>query len=110
MIRFFCERGLLQGQEAELLAIKKHFLDKIQHTTVVERGIFVSIVAILRHVTSMALCGAMYAVLPILRNMCPTDKECANTEAVLLRSWASLQKTIHLGEILRLSFVLEKNL
>jgi len=58
----------------------------------------------------MALCGAMYAALPTLQNICPNNKECANTEAVPLRSWASLQKTIHLGEVLRLSFVLEENL
>jgi len=110
MIGFFCESGLLQGDEAELLAIKKKFLDKIQHTTGVERGSFVYIVAVLRHITSMALCGAMYAALPTLQNICPNNKECANTEAVPLRSWASLQKIIHLGEVLRLSFVLEENL
>jgi len=110
MIGFFCESGLLQGDEAQLLAIKKRFLDKIQHTTVIERNSFVSIVAVLRHITSMALCGAMYAALPTLQNMCPTDKECANTEAVLLRSWVLLQKTIHFGEILQLSFVLEEYL
>ena len=58
----------------------------------------------------MALCGAMYAALPTLRNICSSDRECADTEATLLRSWVSLQQTIYLGEVVRLSFVLEENL
>jgi len=110
MIGFFCESGFLRGDEEELMLIKTRFLGRLKHRKVIREGSNFSIGAVLRHVTSMALCGAMYAALPTLRNICSSDKECANTEATLLRSWVSLQQTIYLGEVVRLSFVLEENL
>jgi len=108
IIRLFCESGLLQGEKSELLQVQQMFLslgprcDRVATKNV-------SIAAVLRDVTCVVMRGNMFAELPIVRDIC-----CQNVASAMsgleTESWSSLKYCVSLGEVLRLSFVLEENL
>jgi len=107
IISLLCESGLLQGDKTELLHVKQMFLSLAPQCEGVATN-NVSIAAMLRHDTCVVMCGNMFAELLIVRDIC-----CHNGISAIsgleTDSWLSLKHCVALGEVLRLSFVLEEN-
>jgi len=108
IISLFCESGLLQGTKSELSRVKQQFLSLAPRCQgVVTKN--VSMAAVLRHVTCVVMRGDMFAELPIVRDICCEDG-ISTISGLETDSLMSLKHCVALGEVLRLSFVLEENL
>jgi len=108
IISLFCESGLLQGDKSELEQVQKMFSGLPQRCGGVAVN-NVSIAGVLRHVTCVVMRGNMFAELPIVRDIC-CQNGASGISGLEKESWSLLQDCVWLGEVLRLSFVLEENL
>ena len=108
IISLFCESGLLQGDKTELRQVQQMFssLGPRRDCLVVNN---VTIAGVLRHVTSVVMRGNMFSELPIVRDIC-CQNGASGISGLETESWSSFQDCVCLGEVLRLSFVLEENL
>jgi len=114
MISFLCESGVLEGDSAELSDLKECMLNRLRHEKV-PAGLssVLSIIALLRHITCMVICGEMYTEMPTVTNMCVAAMHHVPSSALIKvnwRSWASLERSIRSGEVVRLTLLLEANL
>jgi len=114
MLSFLCESGMLRASADKLCAVRQRILSRSRHEKVPDKlGSVLSMVAVLRHITCMALCGDMYSEeARSSKNMCCATMHhgrLLELESVNWRSWSSLEHSIRLGETLRLSFILEEN-
>jgi len=110
VLEFFCESGLLVGTELELGAVKDSFSERLsgrQAASPLPHG--VTIAAVLRHTTAVVIRGNMYSESPIVKNICVGNVVPLESSEEI-ESWSVLERPVLLGEVLRLSFVLEENL
>ena len=114
MISFLCESGVLEGDQMELTALKERMLTRPRHEKVPPGfSCMLSIIAMLRHVTCMVISGEMYVEMPTLSNICVAAMHHVPSSflyKVNWRSWSSLEQSIHIGEVVRLTLLLEANL
>jgi len=114
MLSFLCESGMLRASADKLCAVRQRILSQSRHEKVPDKlGSVLSVIAVLRHITCMALCGDIYSGEPSSsENMCCAAMHhgpLLELESVNWRSWSSLEHSIRLGEIVRLSFIVEEN-
>jgi len=114
MLSFLCESGMVRASADNLCAVRQRILSRSRHEKVSNKlGSVLSIVGVLRHITCMAICGDMYTEEQMSsNNMCSAAMHhgpSSDLQSVNWRSWSSLEQSMRLGEVLRLSFVLEEN-
>ena len=110
VVAFLCECGLFQGDEVDMATLKTQVLAQPRHARVcpdVASGLCME--AVLRHVTCLAVCGEMHREATQRTWAAPSSASTA-LGCVNWRSWKSLEKCTRLGEVIRLSFVLEDNM
>ena len=110
VIELFCESGLLRGDPSELSVVKHMFLNRLftREDTATQMN-DVPLTSVLHHVTSVVMRGNMFQESPIVENICCQSGNTLDY-GVEVESWPLLQQSVLLGEVLRLSFVLEENL
>ena len=110
VIAFLCECGLLQGDEMDFATLQTQVLARPRHVRVspdVARGLCIE--SVLRHVTCLAVCGDVHRE-AIQRTWAVPSSASTALGCVNWRSWHSLEKCMRLGEVIRLSFLLEHNM
>ena len=121
MLRFLCECGFLQASEPELLQIKQCVLQGLGKHRRSDAGDTLRgslIIETMHQVTADALCAAMFSTDPSLADICTNRGPEMLWAAPVLRppgggqsSSSSLrQRCVQLGEVFRLSVVLEESL
>ena len=112
MISFLCESGVLQGDEFEFSTLKRQVLNRQRHASVGDDlGCAMSIDSVLRHITCLAVSGDMCDEVPSVGRIYVVPGEKLSVlDMVNWTSWVSLQKCKRLGEVVRLSYVVEENL
>jgi len=110
VISFLCEDLLLKGDELDLATLKTQVLILPRHARVsldVASGLCIK--SVLQHVTCLAICGDMHhEATQSMRAMPSSASTALGSENWW--SWISLQKCMRLGEMIRVSFLLEDNM